>query len=183
VLKIRRLYFYLVAYVSLSMLISGLCTVVRVLLEQALSLDSSGILFGAFSGRGQFREQTALSVALTLVGLPVWLLHWRAAQNWAGSDERSSALRRLYLNGVLLTTALTAYSSARDLTAHLLGLLLGLPRGGEVIGGLVRPLPYLVVALLFWLYHWRLAAADRQAYGEVGASATLRRWYPAGTST
>lgn len=180
-LRIRRLYFYLVLYVSLSMLLAGMATLVRVLLEQLLGVTSSGIGFDIFQGREQFREQTALGIALAAVGLPVWLLHWRAVRGWLagpeGADDRASALRRLYLHGVLLMTALTAYWAGRDLLAHLMGLPLGLASGSEQIAGFARPLPYVLAAGLFWAYHWRVAAADRAAVGEVGAGATLRRWY------
>jgi hypothetical protein len=180
-LRLRRLYFYLVLYLSLAMVLTGLATVLRVLLEQALGAASSGISFGLFAGRDQFREQTAFGVALVLIGLPVWLLHWRAVGGWLTGadqqDERASALRRLYLYAVLLTTALTAYVAARDLLEHLLGLPLGLASGSEQLVGIARSLPYLLMAGLFWAYHWRLAAADRALVGESGASATLRRWY------
>jgi hypothetical protein len=180
-LRIRRLYFYLVLYVSLSMLLVGVATLVRVLLEQLLGVTSSGIGFEIFQGREQFREQTALGIALAALGLPVWLLHWRTVQGWLagpeGADDRASALRRLYLYAVLLTTALTAYWAGRDLLVHLMGLPLGLVSGSEQIAGLARPLPYLLAAGLFWAYHWQVAAADRAAAGETGASATLRRWY------
>ena len=185
-LRLRRLYFYLVAYVSLVMLLTGLATLVRVLLEQLLGLDSSGLLWGAFAGREQFREQTAFGIALTVIGLPAWLLHWRVAQGWltvsavegaVQDDERTSGLRRLYLYGVLVTTTLTAYSAGRDLLAELIGLPLGLNSGPDATAGLIRPLPYLLIAALFWAYHWRIADRDRARAGEAGASATLRRWY------
>ena len=180
-LRIRRLYFYLVLYASLSMVLVGLATLGRVLLEQLFGATSSGVGFGLFGGREQFREQTALGIALTVIGLPVWLVHWRAVGDWLsgpnGEDEQGSGLRRLYLYAVLLTCALTVFVAARDLLEHLFGLPLGLSRGIEQVLGLSRPLPYLLVAGLLWLYHWRIAAADRALVGERGASATLRRWY------
>src|ERR1051325_298054 len=101
--RIRRLYFYLVLYVSLSMLMVGIATVVRTLLERTFDVTSTG-LFGLFVGWAQMQEQTALGTALVLVGLPVWLLHWRVVQGWLsrpdGAGERASALRRLYLYAV-----------------------------------------------------------------------------------
>jgi hypothetical protein len=178
---LRRLYFYLVLYISLSMLLAGLATLVRVLLEQALGASSSGIGFGLFGGRAQFREQTAFGTALVAIGLPAWMLHWAAVRRWLagpdGSAERRAGLRRLYLYGVLTTTAVTAYVAARDLLAHLIGLALGARSGADATLGPAQTLPYILIGGLFWAYHWRLATADRAAVGEVGASATLRRWY------
>src|SRR5262249_2398542 len=108
-------------------------------------------------------------------------VHWRTVAGWLSGPEqeaeRSSGLRRLYLYGALLTCALTVYSAARDLLEHLLGLPLGLNPGPEQLLDLVRPLPYVLVAGLFWIYHWRVAAIDRVLVGERGAGATLRRWY------
>src|SRR5262249_23485356 len=49
--------------------------------------------------------------------------------------------------------------------------------GVQLAADLLRPLPGLLVAALFWVYHRRVAADDRALVGERGASATLRRWY------
>jgi hypothetical protein len=61
--------------------------------------------------------------------------------------------------------------------AELIGLPLGLNSGPDATAGLIRPWPYLLIAALFWAYHRRIADRDRVLVGEVGASATLRRWY------
>ncbi len=179
-LRIRRLYFYLILYVSLSMLLVGLATLLRVLLERVLTVPSTG-LFGLFVGYEQVREQTALGIALVVIGLPVWLLHWRVVHGWLagplGTDDRASALRRLYLYAVLMTTGLATYLAGRDLLERLLALALGQVSGTARLAGVTGTLPFAVVAAMFWLYHWRIAAADRRVVGERGASATLRRWY------
>src|SRR5215471_6798414 len=180
-LRVRRLYFYLVLYASLSMLLVGTATLLRILIERAFDVASAG-LFGFFVGRAQIQEQTALGAALVVVGLPVWVLHWRVVQRWLAAPssaeaERASALRRLYVYGVLFTMALAASFAARDLLGSLLALALGpisvSVRPSDVTG----PLPFFFVASLLWLYHWRIAAADRAVVKEVGTSATLRRWY------
>jgi hypothetical protein len=184
-LRVRRLYFYLVLYAGLGMMLVGLATVIRVLLEQALGVTSSGIGFlggnAVFAGREWFREQTAVGIALTVVGLPVWLLHWRAVRGWVvgpdGTDEQSSALRRLYVYGALLTTAISAYMAGRDTLAELLRLPLSLESSAAQLAAVIRPLPSFITAGTLWLFHLRMAAEDRDAAGEVSASATLRRWY------
>ncbi|HEX8967932.1 MAG TPA: DUF5671 domain-containing protein, partial [Chloroflexota bacterium] len=179
-LRIRRLYFYLVLYASLSMLLVGVATVLRVLIERLFDIASSGF-FGMFVGQAQMQEQTALGTALVLVGLPVWLLHWRVVQGWLGApggvDDRRSALRRLYVYGVLFTTALSALIAGRDLIENLLALAIGPTAGSVRPSDVTGPLPFAVVATVFWAYHWRIAAVDRNVAGEEDASATLRRWY------
>ena len=179
-LRIRRLYFYLVLYASLAMVLTGLATLLRVAIERTLDVPSTGF-FGFFVGRDQLQEQTALGTALSVIGLPVWILHWRAVQSWlagpAGAADRASALRRLYLYGALLTTALVAYSAGRDLLENVLALALGLGTGSARIAGITGTLPYAVAGGLLWSYHWRLAATDRRLVDEDHLSATLRRWY------
>jgi uncharacterized protein DUF5671 len=176
-LRIRRLYFYLVLYASLSMLLVGIATLLRVLLERTLDVTSTG-LFGFFMGRAQIQEQTALGIALVLVGTPVWLLHWRTVQGWlgapGGATDRASGLRRLYLYGALLTTGLAFYSSARDLFEAVLGFSAPLPTTSANVTG---TLPFALTAGIFWLFHWRVTNRDRAVVSEDGASATLRRWY------
>ena len=180
-LTIRRLYVYSVSYLGLVLTLGGLATLGRVLLEQLVDVPSSGVAFNELAGGEHFKEQTALGVALVAVGLPVWALHLRIAARWLadarGEAERGSALRRLYLYAALVTTALMAATSAHHLLYHTLAWLTGLESGESTAAGLARPLPALVLGMLFWAYHRDTARRDRQRVGERGASATLRRWY------
>jgi uncharacterized protein DUF5671 len=179
-LRIRRLYFYLVLYASLAMVLVGVATLLRVAIERMLDVPSAGF-FGFFVGREQLQEQTALGTALSVIGLPVWILHWRAVQGWlagsAATADRASTLRRLYIYGVLLTTALVAYSAGRDLLEHVLALALGQGTGSARVAGITGTVPFALAAGLLWSYHWRLAATDRRLVDEDHLGATLRRWY------
>ena len=117
-----------------------------------------------------------------LVGLPVWLLHWRLAQRAAEREEgeREAALRRLYLYAVLLTFALRWAFSADELLQAALGALLGADLSvgrGALRRALLAPLPWIVVSGALWAYHRQVVVGDRRLVGEAGASATLRRWY------
>ena len=117
----RRVYFYGVAFASLVMLAIGLNGLGEILLDRL-----AGVLPGAGQEVSPLSELTQ-SVALVLVGLPVWLLHWRLAQRAAEREEgeREAALRRLYLYAVLLTFALRWAFSANELLQTALGALLG----------------------------------------------------------
>ena len=88
---IRRLYFYLVALISLELVLWGLIGLARSILA---SLD----IFQAGAA------QLAQALALVLVGLPVFLFHWLMAERFTRQDmeERSSNLRAAFLYGVLL---------------------------------------------------------------------------------
>src|SRR5205085_7151844 len=70
-----------------------------------------------------------------------------------------------------------AYSVREALFSALIALSGQRSSAEPVLDQVLRPLPFAVVALVVWLYHGRVAARDRDLVGEVGGSATLRRWY------
>ena len=163
----RRLYIYIVAAASLAMVLIGLVNLGTTALNQ---------LFDAVPPYSNVRDSYAGFGATTLVGLPVWGIHWWLAQRFArrNADERASALRRLYLYLVLAATGVAAAILARSLLEHAAGFLLGTSTDGPSIG---RALWGTLVLFAAWLYHFRTAAVDRAIAGESGDSATLRRWY------
>jgi hypothetical protein len=88
---IRRLYFYLVALISLETVIWGGIYLARTLFNIGI-LSQISDLAGGFS--------------LVLVGLPIFLLHWLLAQHDAARDEEehSARIRALFLYAVRLAT-------------------------------------------------------------------------------
>ncbi len=166
----RRLYLYIVGAASLGMLVVGLANL------GATTLD---LLLRPGAIASTYRDAYAGYGAVTLVGLPVWAIHWGIAQRLAGRhpDERASAIRRLYLYLAMGALLVTAAFFARGFLGDMIGAL-----GGQSLDGaaLLRSAWISVLFLAFWLYHFRIAAADRAAVGETGASASLRRWYAYG---
>jgi hypothetical protein len=172
VTTIRRIYAYLLAFAGLAMVSLAAANLAQVLIDVVLQAPSA-------STERYVRDTVSLSGATALVGLPVWLLHWLWIQRTARSDprERSSTLRRLYLYAVLGGAMLVIGVSTREALVRLLDTVAGVSRSGAILDGILRPLPFAVVALLVWVAHWRVAATDRERVGETGGSATLRRWY------
>ncbi len=86
----RRFYFYSISFIALMLLVSGITLVLMSLLDE---------LFGGPVIRGT-TTRLATGLALTIVGLPLWGLHWRFVQGKVEGQpsERRSILRRLYLN-------------------------------------------------------------------------------------
>src|SRR5438094_8940227 len=107
----RRLYIYIVAAASLAMLLIGLVNLGTTALDQ---------LFRATPPFTNPRDSYAGFGAVTLVGLPVWGIHWWIAQRLArrNLDERASALRRLYLYSVLAAPAVASAISPRGFIPH-----------------------------------------------------------------
>ena len=89
---IRRLYFYAVTLVSLEVVLWGLIGLAR-------SAFSTHIVGGGAT-------RLAQALALILVGVPVFGLHWWAAQRGARADmdEHASGVRAFFLYAVLLAT-------------------------------------------------------------------------------
>ncbi len=187
---LRRLYLYLVSAAALGLLAAGLAllgnTVLLFVFNDPSAQDS--------------RTQLAIYTAMTLVALPVWGVHFWFARRFAHRDpaERASAIRRLYLYwaclggaiGALVALAITASNLIRPLIDTCTApVAISNPEKGQVAVDfsfcLANP-NWLVtsqaawtaiVLIAIWAFHYRIAARDRAAVAETGASATLRRWY------
>ncbi len=89
---LRRLYFYLVAFISLEVVMWSIITLARTLFDAA-TLNNIG-------------DQIAGGLAFLIVGLPIFLFHWFFIQRDSAQDaeERSSRLREIFLYGIFLAT-------------------------------------------------------------------------------
>jgi Domain of unknown function (DUF5671) len=125
---------------------------------------------------------TAFQIALVLVCLPLWVVHWLWAERLArtDADERASALRRLYLYGNLAGLLLPLAANVWDILLVLLQLGLGLPQlgldrtpGPAILRGMIA----LLVLGGFYAYHAMVARGDVRAAPPVGAGALVRRIY------
>jgi hypothetical protein len=105
---IRRLYFYAVTLVSLEVVLWGLI----------------GLARSAFSAHvvGGGATRLAQPLALILVGVPVFGLHWWLAQRAAHADmdEHASGVRAFFLYAALLGTLIPIVQNGLTLLNHLL---------------------------------------------------------------
>ena len=110
---VRRLYFYAVATVSLEVVIWGVIGLLRSMINNAIGGQASLL---------------ASSLSLILVGVPVFLIHWWAAQRGAlhDTEERAARERALFLYGVLLGVLIpivqNSLAISNRLTLDILGL-------------------------------------------------------------
>ncbi|MGI9147737.1 MAG: DUF5671 domain-containing protein [Chloroflexota bacterium] len=148
---VRRLYMYLVALVALGVLASGVAGLLWTLGD--VFFPASAMTDGQ-----DWREQLALYATLTVVGLPVWLLHWRATP--ADDAEAGSLARRLYVYLALIMAMLALVGSAAAVLYRLLGLALGASFGVSVAADFVHALAVACVAAVLATYHWRVVRAD-----------------------
>jgi hypothetical protein len=170
VTNIRRIYAYLLAGAGLAMFAVAAANLLQVLIDVVFQLPLT-------TTTSYVRDSVSRYAAVALVGLPVWLVHWRWAERWlADPEERASTLRRLYLYSVLAASALVVANSLHESLIGALGSLLGTDPTPAAASWL-DPLAFTLAGALVWSLHWRIADRDRGVVGEVGASATLRRWY------
>ena len=89
--SIRRLYFYLVAFISIEVVVWGLIGLLRSIVDDTVSGGA---------------EALAQALALILVGLPIFLIHWLWAQRVSARDEeeKTATLRAVFLYAILLAT-------------------------------------------------------------------------------
>lgn len=163
---VRRLYIYVAAFIGLWMMSFGVSGLLAFL---ALRLFG-----GAALGAGVAALRLGGSIALIVVGAPLWAGHWALAQRDARQPEGQFAtLRRLYAYAVLLVAALVVLFGLQE------ALTLALDRFSRSLSALelISPLANVLVAALVWLAHWRFFSSDRELVERAAPQATLRRWY------
>jgi hypothetical protein len=171
----RRLYVYLMAGVSLGVLVSGLSLLLAVALE-SLGLSAGDPLFG---GEAASRERLTVASAMTVVSLPVWLIHWFLAERSVrperptAAEERSSDVRGLYFALALGALLAAAAVSAGSLIEAAVTALAGESVGFRSPAG---DLALLVVAGSAWAYQVWIRVRD-SAWPMTGPGVFLPRTY------
>ena len=160
---VRRLYLYIAALIGLQMMANGISDLATLLVERWFG--------GAVIGAADIAAvRLGGSVALTAVGLALWISHWMLAQRDAAQPEgQRSALRRLYLYALLFIALATILTGMQTLLNQILE--------GQLAFAIVRPLVSVIVSSAIWAVHWQIVSSDRPSVEVSGANGTLRRWY------
>jgi len=171
----RRLYLYLLAGIGLGVLVAGVSLLLTTLF-QSLGLGSGEVL----AGEQAVRERLTLATAMSVVSLPVWLIHWFVAERGVRPGhpdadlERSSDIRGLYFALVLGGLLIAMFGSA---TALIEALVLSIAGGEPGFRDPAGSLGLLLAAGLAWAYHIRVRVRDWRAGPIVEAGAFLPRAY------
>lgn len=148
---VRRLYYYAVAATGLALLWFGAVSILQAALDWLLVVGPREGYFWA--------EPLATGLSLLAVGVPIWSVHWQAAQSQArrsdaqGAEERASLPRRVYLYGVALVGALLILFYLAQVVYRLLLLLLGDPNAGLLSAATVADLARSIIAAVLWVVH------------------------------
>lgn len=194
---LQQAYVYVVALVAIHMVVLAVANLLRVAAEVALGAPSGGFTGLPFlfaegrAGPGQlYREHLSLAIALLLVGAPMWLLHFRAAERAAERDpvQRGSPLRAAYLQLVIFVTALLVFAYVQSALRQALEAWLIAPLNETRLGLRASADPTVATARVAGALamvgsagaalglHLRIAGADRAATAAGRAAAVLWRW-------
>jgi hypothetical protein len=141
---VRRLYFYAVALISLEVVLWGLIGLLRTIVND-ISIGAGDAL--------------ARALALVVVGVPIFLVHWSWAQRAAARDEeeKTASLRAVFLYAALLGTLIPVVQNILALINRLLLDASHITPDRAVLGGyqtwsdnLIAIAMNLVVAAYFW---------------------------------
>ncbi|MBK9924632.1 MAG: hypothetical protein IPP66_04995 [Anaerolineales bacterium] len=143
--SIRRLYFYLVAFISIEIVVWGLVGLLRSIVDQTISGGADAL---------------ATALALILVGVPIFLIHWLWAQRVSAreEEEKEAAIRAVFLYAILLGTLIPVVQNFLSFIDRALvqSTGLGIARAFSIFreqtlaDNLIAILMNLVVAAYFW---------------------------------
>ncbi|MGD8814459.1 MAG: DUF5671 domain-containing protein [Anaerolineales bacterium] len=170
----RRFYIYVVSAVSLNAVAWAIISLLRSLIITGAESSASTIAF---------------QIAVILIGLPIFLVHWLWAQRLAQQDEeeREAGLRRLYIYGTQAGfLAPIVHSSFAVISTVLL-----LPIGGvsrldysqlSSVKLILHHLIALIVLGILWYFQHRVNNADAAVVPLSDSGALIRRLYIFGFS-
>ena len=173
---IRRLYLYLIAFISL---IAGLSAAYG-LIEALIRLWIPDGAVPGLSATGSVQRAIAQPGGFLIVSAPIFLVHWRYIRRLGlQPGESRAALRKLFIYAALATTA---YVSARALYHIIEGsfqLLLGAAPSEEELrpGGWVAQFFHAGIHLILTLYFARLLQEDGDLGVELGWAGSWRRLF------
>jgi hypothetical protein len=165
---IRRLYFYLVAIISLEVVVWGVIGLLRSIIK------GSDVVNGT--------EALAQALALIFVGVPIFLFHWLWSQNVSAKDaeERTASLRAIFLYGTLLATLIPAVQNTFALINRTFLSTANLSIQRAFIGGsqtLTDNILAIVINLLIAAYFWNILRNEWRALPDTENFAEIRRLY------
>jgi hypothetical protein len=154
---IRRLYTHLVALLAMSVLASGVGGLLWIL--------GDAVVLGRFE-----HDLVALFSTMAIVGLPVWIWHWRPTPASAG--ESQSLARRLYVYFSLIFATLPLVGGVAAVIYRLIGLALGEPASVQLQTDVAHAIAIASLAAAIAGYHWRVLRADTRRAQPVAVADT-----------
>ena len=166
--SIRRLYFYLVAFISIEIVVWGLIGLLRSIVDETVSGGADAL---------------AQALALILVGVPIFLIHWLWVQRASARDdeEKTASLRAVFLYAILLATLIPVVQNLLSFIdrsfVQIAGL--GVTRAFRAFGeqSLADNLIAIVMNGIVAAYFWNILRGEWATLSDKENFADVRRLY------
>lgn len=164
---VRRLYFYLVALISLEVVLWGLISLLRSIIDETV---------------GGGADILAQALALILVGVPIFLFHWWLAQRFSSQDEeeKTASLRAIFLYAALFATLIPATQNLLALIDRTFIQTVHLATERALLGG-SQTVPDNIIAILMnglvAAYFWNILRGEWKTLPSKENFADVRRLY------
>ena len=165
---VRRLYFYIVAFISLQVILWGLITLASSTIDSPIAGGLSSLL--------------ARGLAQVLVGLPFFLLHWSVIQKDVRQqpEEQLTFIRAVFGYGLQLATLVPVLTNLHALLRRPLMIALQVypPTRNFLAGQSVSDnLISITLNLVTFYFAYRITRADRAAFPKGRNLLLIRRLY------
>jgi hypothetical protein len=163
---IRRLYFYLVAFISLEVVLWGIISLLRSIINGSDVVNST--------------ETLAQALALIFVGVPIFLFHWLWAQRTSEKDdeERSASLRAIFLYSTLLATLIPAVQNFLVLVNRIFLSTMHISVSRALVGStqtLTDNVLAIFINLLIAAYFWNILRGEWRTLTDTENFTEIRR--------
>ena len=165
---IRRLYFYLVALISIEIVLWGLVGLLRSIVDQTISGGADAL---------------AQALALILVGVPIFLIHWLWAQRASARDEeeKTATIRAAFFYAILLGTLIPIIQNLLSFIDRSLVQVTGLGVERAFAGFGQQTLADNLIAILMngivAFYFWNILRRDWETLPDKQNFTEVRRLY------
>ena len=165
--SIRRLYFYLVAFISIEVVLWGLVGLLRSVVDDTVSGGADAL---------------AQALALILVGVPIFLVHWVWAQRASARDpeEKSATLRAVFLYGILLATLIPVVQNILAFIDRSLIQVARVESFRALVGGSQTLADNLIAIFMNGIvaaYFWNILGEEWQTLADKENFSEIRRLY------
>ncbi len=165
---IRRLYFYVVAFISIEVVLWGTISLLRSIFTANKIVDNASAL--------------AQALSLIFVGVPIFLVHWLWAQRVSAKDEeeKTATVRAVFFYGILLGTLIPVVQNLLALIDRIFLSTASLYTSRAILGGSqtwIDNLIAIIVNLLLAAYFWNILKYEWRTLSETENFAEIRRLY------
>jgi hypothetical protein len=157
-LSAQRVHSYLMSFLGLGTMVSGIIFFFGLFIDLIINATNAPVV-----SSGWWQRQLSLSLALLLVGTPLWLYYWskvlkRVAAG--GVSEWKSASRRIFLYGVVAIAIIGLAADLVNIIYRALNAILGSINGSSFWSVTRWSWQTLLPAAAVLGYHWQVLRED-----------------------